>query len=582
MKAFQIQGNRGQYQTLDEESDYPLDALSNDQSPSFEDQKTRKHLAVRVGLLFLVIALAIFGMLTVQSQYLRLGQSIIMKITPYRQVIHPDPPTALWGSVSKPYPTGAFWTNLAIKNGDGAIGVYPYGVKTVDAGIQVSYGAFRRQVTSNAIIDTFANDIQISVTQPYVGRAIEAYDNVSVTMGYRTTANGKFRTYLVKGSPYITTYFEGTTPVISSPLMHITSVDAKIVQNSVGTQYILTLGNFQKWFVYCSESVTFTWKDNTLTAASAIRGFVRIAILPLQNVDSAFAQLLTYVQRYPIGAAMTLSYPTATTGCVTIQFDTVGPGSLLMFALPHHNSLLPASLTDNADSKRAQLVLAPIWSIKGKMKAIVGDTWKLTYNFPTVGWNYVVQEKLTNSQLDEVAKHLLQETKAIFQVAPDTYTFGKQLGRMARLALIADNLGIVDARQQAIFNLETTIIPWLQGMNTDPLVYDKAYGGLVSAGSLADSGSNFGSGWYSDHHFHFGYFLNAIAVIIKLDLPFYEANKAGLDTFVRDICNPDITDLDFPFVRHKDFFDGHSWASGLFQQANGKGQESSSEVRHFI
>jgi endo-1,3(4)-beta-glucanase len=28
----------------------------------------------------------------------------------------------------------------------------------------------------------------------------------------------------------------------------------------------------------------------------------------------------------------------------------------------------------------------------------------------------------------------------------------------------------------------------------------------------------------------------------------------------------------------KDFFDGHSWASGLYHQANGKGQESSSEA----
>ncbi|CAM9873455.1 unnamed protein product, partial [Chrysoparadoxa australica] len=30
--------------------------------------------------------------------------------------------------------------------------------------------------------------------------------------------------------------------------------------------------------------------------------------------------------------------------------------------------------------------------------------------------------------------------------------------------------------------------------------------------------------------------------------------------------------------RHKDFFSGHSWASGLFSQANGKSQESSSEA----
>ena len=33
-----------------------------------------------------------------------------------------------------------------------------------------------------------------------------------------------------------------------------------------------------------------------------------------------------------------------------------------------------------------------------------------------------------------------------------------------------------------------------------------------------------------------------------------------------------------PPARHKDFYDGHSWASGLFSQNNGKSQESSSEA----
>ena len=51
-----------------------------------------------------------------------------------------------------------------------------------------------------------------------------------------------------------------------------------------------------------------------------------------------------------------------------------------------------------------------------------------------------------------------------------------------------------------------------------------------------------------------------------------------MDALVRDICNKDEGDADFPVSRHKDYFDGHSWASGLLQQANGKGQESSSEV----
>lgn len=550
------------------------------QKPAIKE-KSRKIIKYSIYLLLASSILILCGNIFA-VKFARLHQSTIMKVTPYKQTSHPDPPTSYWGTVQKPYPTGAFWTNLVVKNGDGAIGLYPYGIKTLDVGIQVSYGASRRQVSSAAITDTFGIDLQISATQGFVSRAVETYDNVSVTIGYKTANMGKYRGFFVKSSPYVTVYFDGATPVISSPLMKIIAVDARVVKDSTGTQYIVTLGNYQKWLVFCSEAVMLTWKENALTAAAPIRGFVRVAILPSQNVESAFTQLLNYVQRYPIGGTVTFSYPTSSTGCVNIQYNTVGAGPLLMLALPHHNGVLSSLLLNSPESKAVQAVLTPIWSIKGKMKAVVGDFWRLTYNFYPASWHYPLQDKLSINQLDEIAKHLLLEVKLPYTAAVDIYSFAKQLGKMARLALLADNLGISDARQQAIFNLETTIIPWLQGMNQDPLLYDKVYGGLVTAGSLTDPFSNFGSGWYSDHHFHFGYFINAIAVMVKLDLPFYEANKAGLDSIVRDICNPDITDPDFPFARHKDFFDGHSWASGLFQQANGKGQESSSEVKNIF
>ena len=124
--------------------------------------------------------------------------------------------------------------------------------------------------------------------------------------------------------------------------------------------------------------------------------------------------------------------------------------------------------------------------------------------------------------------------------------------------------------------------PWLQGLNPDALLYDKTYGGVVTTNGLADPLADYGSGWYSDHHFHYGYFAYAAATLARLDVPYWEANRVPMETLIRDICNPDPTDPDFPFARHKDFFDGHSWASGLFQQANGKGQESSSEVLHSL
>ena len=52
------------------------------------------------------------------------------------------------------------------------------------------------------------------------------------------------------------------------------------------------------------------------------------------------------------------------------------------------------------------------------------------------------------------------------------------------------------------------------------------------------------------------------------------------DSLVKDICTSDSHNTEYPLARHKDFFDGHSWASGIVQQANGKSQESSSEAMH--
>lgn len=528
----------------------------------------------------ILLLIAIPSLVTIiYSRYFSniLLQTSLSKTTSFKPITHPEAPTGYWGTVTKPYPTGAFWTNLAVRNGDSPIAVLPYGVKTVDAGIQVSYGATRRSVSQIAITDPFVCDLQISATQGYLSRAIESYDNVSVTMAYRTPLNGKYKTHLVKGSPYITVVYDGATPVISSSLMRILTVESRVVKNNVGVQYIVTLGNFQKWLVYCSEPVALSWKDDTLTSPQPIKGIIRVAYLPLQTLEASFSILVNYIQRYPTGAAMSIAHPTATSSLVTFSYTSVGIGSLLMLALSHHiQAMGPAALTN--ETRTAQVAYYPVYCSKGRMKAVVGDVWKLTYNMPQIGWNYALSEAIALPKLDEIGRNLMLDVKTNLPNAVDVYSFGKQLARMARLAVLADSLGIADARQQAISVVETSILPWLQGLNQNPLLYERTYGGVITTNGLNDPNSDFGNGYYNDHHFHYGYLIYAAAVISRFDTAFNEANRNQLDTIVRDVCNPDATDPDFPFARHKDFFDGHSWASGLFPQANGKGQESSSEA----
>jgi endo-1,3(4)-beta-glucanase len=67
------------------------------------------------------------------------------------------------------------------------------------------------------------------------------------------------------------------------------------------------------------------------------------------------------------------------------------------------------------------------------------------------------------------------------------------------------------------------------------------------------------------------------AVIGHLDPSWVPANKAYVDTLVRDIANPSTRDQYFPVWRCFDWFHGHSWAHGLFDVLDGKDQESSSE-----
>lgn len=50
---------------------------------------------------------------------------------------------------------------------------------------------------------------------------------------------------------------------------------------------------------------------------------------------------------------------------------------------------------------------------------------------------------------------------------------------------------------------------------------------------------------------------------------------------VRDASNPSIHDKYFPFSRSFDWYHGHSFAKGLYESADSKDQESSSEDSFF-
>ncbi|KAG8457663.1 hypothetical protein KFE25_002327 [Diacronema lutheri] len=81
------------------------------------------------------------------------------------------------------------------------------------------------------------------------------------------------------------------------------------------------------------------------------------------------------------------------------------------------------------------------------------------------------------------------------------------------------------------------------------------------------------------------YHLFAAAVAAKLDPAWGVRQRERLLLYARDIANPSTEDRFFPVWRHKDWFTGWSWASGIAlgggkPYRNGRNQESTSESIH--
>ncbi len=163
----------------------------------------------------------------------------------------------------------------------------------------------------------------------------------------------------------------------------------------------------------------------------------------------------------------------------------------------------------------------------------------------------------------------------------DTYWAGKGLGRAARIAEIADQVGDTGVRDKAVGDIRSTLTDWFTaspGKFEQLFYYDKNWGTLIGYPASYGSDSEL-----NDHHFHYGYFIAAAATLARFDPAWATSAKYGgmVDLLIRDANNYDRTDSRFPYLRDFDIYAGHDWASGHGAFAAGNNQESSSEGMNF-
>ena len=219
--------------------------------------------------------------------------------------------------------------------------------------------------------------------------------------------------------------------------------------------------------------------------------------------------------------------------------------------------------------------------------------------------SWTLSEPETDDEVDfypssKLSAHVVSKVKLLSTLQSDIdskwtldagswYYDGKAYQKYASLCLIAADRAVVGddktLLKRCVSKLEALVGPFVNNTLGMPLVYDTTYKGIVTSQVFAtkDVRVEFGNGVYNDHHYHYGYWVTASAILKKLD-PLW-SGIAQLETMVwtllRDVANPSSDDAYFPKFRHFSWFRGHSYSHGVTPMADGKDEESTSEDVNF-
>lgn len=520
-----------------------------------------------------------------------------------------------------PYETNKFYSNLFLGEQTDMIWSYPYGMlwKTQD------YYGFGVQHT-NASDRVFGSDDTNNkgVASYYfnpIGNAELIFSSTSFSnsSNHMSVSNMKSMSALVQlsesstvGSDYIdipvvqgmglvtAIYNGGLVPMLNS-LMGVEELTAETSSalDKNMSKYRATLFNGVEWLIYVtvpSDSTNFNLTAESpykIKGSTAIDGLIiQIAVAP--DSSSAEGYYDEAAGMYATDASVEGSVSGGVSAEYKFAYTTKGSsssGKTIVFALPHHVESLTST------TKECSTGIKLTSTSKGDMYGYLTNELVMSEALETdilfLPWvqNMGSDLSYTSEQLTLLAKsaneELAVDIKETVASMNSMYYSGKVLDKYAYILLVvSDILKDEDVTNSTLEAMKDAFEPFINNKQYYPLMYDTKFGGVTSSASQdGDSGVEFGAAYYNDHHFHYGYFVHAAAVVgyvdKKLGGTWAEDNKEWVNSLIRDVANPTEDDSYFPVSRMFDWFAGHSWASGLFTSGDGNNEESSSEDYNF-
>ncbi|KAL3673369.1 hypothetical protein V7S43_001085 [Phytophthora oleae] len=504
--------------------------------------------------------------------------------------------------LDKPIPTNKWWGNLIHTTAEDINTVAnpawsnPYALKLpkeAPFGIQACYSYTYRQMSHEVegvvkyYLHEFHNDVTLSASEFGSTKPdYEVYAFSELGVSVRTCVSGSSNcmdSALVHGMAFVSATYSGLTPRLQSEYA------MTLLDSATPGKYILELANKQTWVVFTSDTSASFFIDGTgsaLVGNAAYTGTVRVALLPESGDQSVYDDYAVCVVR---GGDVSVQSRTS----YSLNWETEGSGcdskGLLHFALPHQVEVMSgATTTQSKDS----IVLHS--STRGDMvgQVTTSGTWTLSEPEADEEVDFYPATKPSADVVSQVNLLATLQSDIDSEWALDSgswYYNGKAYQKYASLCLMAADSAVVGDEttllRTCLSKLEALIVPFVNNTMSVPLVYETSYKGIVTSQVFTSNDVNveFGNGVYNDHHYHYGYWVTASAILKKLDPSW--SGMAQLEnmvwTLLRDVANPSSDDTYFPKFRHFSWFLGHSYSHGVTPMADGKDEESTSEDVNF-
>ncbi|CAL9615546.1 hypothetical protein SUDANB176_05723 [Streptomyces sp. enrichment culture] len=472
----------------------------------------------------------------------------------------PVTPKVTQAAKGKPVPTNDWWSSLAFQRyGDNPYSTPMYGhpltYQAVSGGLEVGYP------TSPAVVGEgrqyeYAHKRDLTLGLSGLNSPdtkADAWSDWTVTP-YWSDGTRTLRTTIGHGMPFV--YAQG-----SGGNAQITTAAAPTVFSDQGNVVGITVGGHH-YALFAPTGSDWNISGTTITAGLGGKDYFSLAVLPSTDALATFRK---YAFSFVTGSQVDWSTSGGTVGA-TYKLTTVakeGTERGTLQALYRHQWL------HTTDPLTSYTYVSPRGTMKVREGASFTTRQKAAPVLPGLPRTSAVDTARLRTYLSEVAN-----SSDPFSGAADTYWTGKALGRLAQLVPLADQIGETAVRDKLVGLLKGRLQEWFTAGGASEFSYDKDWKTLI--GYPASYGSD---AELNDHHFHYGYYVYAAAIVAQYDAAWAADSAWGgmVKTLIRDTANASRTDSAFPFLRGFDVYAGHSWASGHQGFAAGNNQESSSE-----